>query len=545
MKLKTTLKVIAVATAFSAGHAWAQNFVVNQLEIQSLLQHSVVVSQGSTGAATSAAPGAAGTLLGSNGTSADPSFQTPANLTLPVVVTTIANLRLVSKATYGYVYVLGYYAQGDGGGGLYFYNSSDTTSTDNGGTIIVGNDGGRWYLTWHGAYTARQFGVKADGATNDYPALANAIAALPSTGGVVDCRDCAIIAVASTVTLGNGTSGVSSTINGAKLLGNGSVGPFLSGDIGTTLKWVGAPGGTVVHVAGPSSGNGLIGDWCIDGNGSAAQGLLIHDNNCCQYGNIRVKGCTGVYLTIGSQNAAGGSRANHFESYVTDTVPNGGTGMLIDGGSLGFVFNNHFKYVEIPHNGAGAVCQQLGYTDFNVFDICVFDVQTTLTTSVGVSFVGHSTNFPSWNKWGTFANSSGFSVNTTNGVPCGNYIETYDLSDSQGITPNVTGLFGYASTVVGGIPVMKPFGFYSNGISISTPGVPASGAGNAVTNTNPQTVDIYMNTSGGLVQSVHILDRSGNDTNIGSTSLARVGPGQKIYFGGTVPSSWVWYASTV
>lgn len=62
----------------------------------------------------------------------------------------------------------GYYANGDGGHGTYCYDSG-STATVNGGTVINAAGGvGRWLLIVLTNYlSARQFGAKADGITND------------------------------------------------------------------------------------------------------------------------------------------------------------------------------------------------------------------------------------------------------------------------------------------------------------------------------------------------------------------------------------------
>lgn len=91
--------------------------------------------------------------------------------TIGLVTNTIALLRATSKLLASRVFVLGYYAQGDGGGGQYWYDSTDVASADNGGTIIVAADGGRWKLIWQGFLSVKQFGAKGDGATNDTAAI--------------------------------------------------------------------------------------------------------------------------------------------------------------------------------------------------------------------------------------------------------------------------------------------------------------------------------------------------------------------------------------
>jgi hypothetical protein len=87
------------------------------------------------------------------------------------VVSTITAMRALSKSGTGKAFVLGYYAAGDGGGGQYYYDPTDNISTDNGGTIIVASDGGRWKLVTSAFITGKQFGIKADGATDDTASL--------------------------------------------------------------------------------------------------------------------------------------------------------------------------------------------------------------------------------------------------------------------------------------------------------------------------------------------------------------------------------------
>lgn len=87
------------------------------------------------------------------------------------VVSTIAQLKALLKTGNPRAFVLGYYAAGDGGGGAYYYDSTDTTTADNGGTVIVASDGGRWKMASTTVVSAKQYGAKGDGATNDYTAI--------------------------------------------------------------------------------------------------------------------------------------------------------------------------------------------------------------------------------------------------------------------------------------------------------------------------------------------------------------------------------------
>ncbi len=100
------------------------------------------------------------------------------------VVANVAALKALVKTGVGKAQVLGYYAAGDGGGGQYYYDPTDTTSADNGGSIFVAADGGRWKLSTQALYAPRQFGVKADGVTDDntaWQAFVTFINAIPNT----------------------------------------------------------------------------------------------------------------------------------------------------------------------------------------------------------------------------------------------------------------------------------------------------------------------------------------------------------------------------
>lgn len=96
-------------------------------------------------------------------------------------VNSIAALRLVNKNTTTLINATGYYTTGDGGGGLYYLVGSDISSADNGGTIIVGADGGRWYLAITQPISIKQFGAKGDGTTNDTTSIQNCINWVQST----------------------------------------------------------------------------------------------------------------------------------------------------------------------------------------------------------------------------------------------------------------------------------------------------------------------------------------------------------------------------
>jgi hypothetical protein len=92
------------------------------------------------------------------------------------------------------VFVLGYYADGDGGGGTFRWDGSSTT-TDDGGLVIapysnkptcttLQTSAGRWRRVYSGPLNVRWFGAKGDLSQNDQPAFAAALAAIPNGGTV-------------------------------------------------------------------------------------------------------------------------------------------------------------------------------------------------------------------------------------------------------------------------------------------------------------------------------------------------------------------------
>lgn len=99
------------------------------------------------------------------------------------VVSSIADLRNLSKIYYARAFVTGYYASGDGGGGAYYLDAGDVSSADNGGTIIVAADGGRWKMADTNYLTPDHFGAQSGGVTDCLTKFNALVAYLISIGG--------------------------------------------------------------------------------------------------------------------------------------------------------------------------------------------------------------------------------------------------------------------------------------------------------------------------------------------------------------------------
>lgn len=99
-------------------------------------------------------------------------------------VATIAALTALATASLEdgqVVAVSGYYSAGDGGGGEFYWDSA-SSATDNGGTIIAPDAGGtgRWRAL--GEMTAKRWGIKGDGTTDDTTKIQAAFNAMTSGG---------------------------------------------------------------------------------------------------------------------------------------------------------------------------------------------------------------------------------------------------------------------------------------------------------------------------------------------------------------------------
>lgn len=110
-------------------------------------------------------PGNGAGMIGYNGTTVQDALDDTITLLSERmhVVDTIADLKLLPASIGRGVFVLGYYAKGDGGGGAYYKDAADVVSADNGGTVIVATDTTRWKLKYTGSVSIDQFGAKSDG----------------------------------------------------------------------------------------------------------------------------------------------------------------------------------------------------------------------------------------------------------------------------------------------------------------------------------------------------------------------------------------------
>ena len=126
-----------------------------------------------------------------------------------------------------------------------------------GATGTTGADGVPGNVAALGIINVEDYGAVGDGETDNSGPIADAIAALPPDNGVL-FFPVGIYAVASTITLANRRS--------LTVRGNGF--PHLTVETGTMIRWIGPPGGTILHLEGWSQGT--IEDIGFDGNETTA-----------------------------------------------------------------------------------------------------------------------------------------------------------------------------------------------------------------------------------------------------------------------------------
>ncbi|MBR8157138.1 hypothetical protein KDX20_22140 [Burkholderia cenocepacia] len=193
-------------------------------------------------------------------------------------------------------------ALGTGAGGVGTYTvslaqtvGSTTISADNGGTYLVDRQGGRWKLQFASSISAKQFGAKGDGATDDVWPL-RAFVSTVTSGGLRGNIQAGTYLLSNTLTIQLGTLGFELTGPG-----NGSVNFIPTSTFSGT---------SVVQLLGAGTNVGFVlGGFSINpggsGNGSATVGFQIGSPssatniNGFQFSTIRDVQVTG-YATLWS-----------------------------------------------------------------------------------------------------------------------------------------------------------------------------------------------------------------------------------------------------
>jgi len=159
------------------------------------------------------------------------------------------------------------------------------TASSNKLELTTGNLFGPIYDKGGAVYNACAY-LTCDGTTDDSAALATLISTtIPAAGGTIEVPQGKTIAIASNITIGNGTSTTASTRHNVVIRGASGHLLNMAGAVNpSSFKWTGASGGTMFTVTGPIGGirfehllfdaNSLA-NTAISSTG--AEGLMIYD----------------------------------------------------------------------------------------------------------------------------------------------------------------------------------------------------------------------------------------------------------------------------
>ncbi len=156
---------------------------------------------------------------------------------------------------------------------------------------------------------------------------------LPTTAGNIEVP-CGEVDIADTLVIGNGTPTTKSTIDSISLVGCGAGrgdDVALPSAGATTLKWTGAPGGTVLRVAGPIGNVGIY-DLQIDARG-ADIGLDVAHSYQSSYKRLsiihsRVVGLRTQAVDYKFPAMVTGNNNNIFESVIVSAIAGGVAGQV-------------------------------------------------------------------------------------------------------------------------------------------------------------------------------------------------------------------------
>jgi hypothetical protein len=239
---------------------------------------------------------------------------------------------------------------------------------------------------------AQDYGLKADGATDDSAAIQAALAELAADGGGTLLLPVGDIVIASTITI--------STSN-IMIRGQGAAGPrnaqsTIQNSATTRLKWTGSAGGTMILFESPAGGErqsgGGIADLMLDGNNfSAAIGLNIKTWALARFVGVFVFACSADhYLTGITANVMtfGVSDTQYNSFYNCHASTRGGSGTYLTSTARGFRLtgdtaagaNTSFNYFYGCHGMmAKGEAWYLENTDNNHFFACTGSAQRDAT----------------------------------------------------------------------------------------------------------------------------------------------------------------------
>lgn len=192
------------------------------------------------------------------------------------------------------------------------------------------------------------FGAKCDGTTDDTTAIINAIASLPTSGGIILIPNATCV-ISSTIIIGNGTSSANSTRQGVILQGIAAPGATITRlganptVTGPRLLWNGSGSVSMISIAGPLQGWGLQNLILDCANVASCSGLSVVNGQFGDNRNLSVVNVSNVGI-FSTANPLGGysgaiivdSWMNHWDNlYIEVNGTAGARALYLTGASDG------------------------------------------------------------------------------------------------------------------------------------------------------------------------------------------------------------------
>lgn len=310
--------------------------------------------------------------------------------------------------------------------------------------------------------------AKGDGVTDDTAAIQAAINAVTNGGTVV--FPSGTYCISSTLTIGNGSASVASTVHNIFLQGVGA-GDGNGTRIATKLKWIGTVNVSMMQFNGLISGGG-IDKIEFDGNALAKHCIVVYSLNHFYFGLLMLNNFkdTGLIFT-GEVGGTVGCSNGTIDQLLIGLNYAGTTGLTLDGtvgvGIAGLLFNR----VVISGNGNGNTGIKMGFADHNTFITVSISYSTPLSgTNYGILLQGSTDGangiFPYEN---IFINCNpgqgGVAQTTPSGyTPSKNYIVRMVTGDGSPV-PTVSGIAGTCPDT-GGTGEVMPFGLGSSPVIV-------------------------------------------------------------------------------
>ena len=244
--------------------------------------------------------------------------------------------------------------------------------------------------------SVKDFGAVGDGTTDDTASIQAAINALGLLGGGEVYFPRGTYVISATINIGNGSSGVASTYQNVRLVGDGSA-YLASTTSATILLWNGATSTTavMVEVAGRMTGAGLDGIY-LNANNKAGICLSIKSNISGKFSNLLGQDFTNVGLELTAQLNAPAtswySSSNLFEQCVFISTNDSTIGWKLAGRVDTGINNDPHRNTFIGcigavprtlNTGTQWPCGlYLGYTDSSTFTECDFSLNSVTEHSI-------------------------------------------------------------------------------------------------------------------------------------------------------------------